>query len=209
MNRIGVFIFWLGVLFATAWWKLIFEPYQDPVLGKVTPFQDEDSNQLLPPEINGLALIGSEAYGRHGCVHCHTQQVRGVNQSSDVARGWGKRRTVARDYLNEPVAYLGYQRIGQDLSNVGLNEEYTEKWHHQHLYAPRSVVEWSTMPSYKFLYQKRKIQGAASPEALEVEDVEEGYEIVPKPEAKALVAYLMSLKKDYGLPEQPIQVEEE
>jgi len=43
---------------------------------------------------------------------------------------------------------------------------YTAAWHHQHLYAPRSITPDSNMPAFRFLYQKRRINGEASPDSL-------------------------------------------
>ncbi|MEW6307226.1 MAG: cbb3-type cytochrome c oxidase subunit II [Verrucomicrobiota bacterium] len=121
----------------------------------------------------------------------------------DFAMGWGPRRTVAADYLYDNTVMLGNQRIGPDLANIGLRRP-DPKWHLEHLYQPRSKVEKSTMPPYYFLFERRKIEnGKTDPEALKVEG---DYQIVPKPEAKALVAYLMSLKAATPLFEAPMTV---
>ncbi len=81
---------------------------------------------------------------------------------------------------------------------------YTEGWHHQHLYAPRSVSSDSIMPAYHFLYEKRRISGNRSDDALMLtgEDAPPvGWEVVPSYEAKCLVAYLMSLDQSHSLKE--------
>ena len=55
-------------------------------------------------------------------------------------------------------------------------------------------------------FQTREIQGQPSVDALKLEGTEApspGYEIVPTQEGKALVGYLLSLKKNYPLPEAP------
>lgn len=60
------------------------------------------------------------------------------------------------------------------------------------------------MPSYKFLYETRRITGERSADALNVTGPgapEEGWEIVPTYEAKCLVAYLMSLDQSHELKE--------
>ena len=59
------------------------------------------------------------------------------------------------------------------------------------------------MPSYTFLFEKRRTYLGSSPEALPVK-TEAGFEIVPKPEARALAAYLASLKSDVSLYEAPL-----
>jgi cytochrome c oxidase cbb3-type subunit 2 len=82
-------------------------------------------------------------------------------------------------------------------------------WHLRHLYAPRSAVKDSVMPPYRFLFEKHRIERARSAEALVLPSElgpEPGYEILPKPEATALVAYLMSLRANEPLFDAPISV---
>jgi cytochrome c oxidase cbb3-type subunit 2 len=62
------------------------------------------------------------------------------------------------------------------------------------------------MPSYKYLYRTQKIEGQRSAEAIDLlppETPADGYEVVPTYEAEALVAYLLSLNRNYPLPEAP------
>ena len=64
------------------------------------------------------------------------------------------------------------------------------------------------MPSYSHLFSLRKIQGQRSDEALNLTGADapkQGYEVVPTAEAKNLVAYLLSLRHDYLLPEAPVK----
>jgi len=89
----------------------------------------------------------------------------------------------------------------------GIPPIYSVAWHHRHLYSPRSMnpdnVD-STMPAYKFLYEKHQINGERSADALELTGREApppGWEIVPSYEAKCLVAYLMSLDQSHPLKE--------
>ncbi|MCU0770243.1 MAG: cbb3-type cytochrome c oxidase subunit II [Verrucomicrobia bacterium] len=124
---------------------------------------------------------------------------------SDIKRGWGQRGSVARDYLQDQPILLGWQRLGPDLANIGVRQP-DPVWHLKHLYAPDKVVERSSMPPYRFLFEKRKIRQTPSPDALVLEGdlaPEPGFEIVPTGEAKALVAYLLSLKTDVPLFEAP------
>ena len=81
---------------------------------------------------------------------------------------------------------------------------YSSDWHHRHLYDPRSITLDSIMPSYRFLYHKRKIEGEPAADALKFAGrggPEEGWEIVPSYDAQCLVAYLMSLDQSHELKE--------
>ena len=89
----------------------------------------------------------------------------------------------------------------------GMPPIYSAAWHYRHLYSPRSMspdnVD-STMPAYKFLYEKHPISGERSADALQLEGRDApppGWEIVPTYEAKCLVAYLMSLDQSHPLKE--------
>jgi cbb3-type cytochrome oxidase cytochrome c subunit len=88
----------------------------------------------------------------------------------------------------------------------GIPPQYSAAWHHLHLYNPRSVLAGSSsnMPAYKFLYEKRRISGERSAEALKLtgaEDPGQDWEVVPSYDAKCLVAYLMSLDQSHELKE--------
>ncbi len=133
-------------------------------------------------------------------------ETRLVSVGPDMARGWGSRRTVAQDYLYDYPVMLGSLRVGPDLANIGSRSPDAGA-HLNHLYAPQSVVTGSAMPSYRFLFEKRRISGAPSPDALQ--GLKEfapaaGFEIVPKAEARQLVAYLLSLHSDTPLYEAPM-----
>jgi cytochrome c oxidase cbb3-type subunit 2 len=81
---------------------------------------------------------------------------------------------------------------------------YSAAWHHVHLFSPRSINIDSDMPSYRFLYQARRISDAASVDALQLTGSDappEGWEVVPTFDAKCLVAYLMSLNQSHPLKE--------
>ena len=60
------------------------------------------------------------------------------------------------------------------------------------------------MPAFKFLYDKRRITGQRSEDALKLtgdDDPGEDWEVVPTYDAKCLVAYLMSLDQSHELKE--------
>ena len=120
---------------------------------------------------------------------------------SDIARGWGLRHSVAEDFLYDYPVALGSLRVGPDLADVGRRLP-DPNWQLQHLYAPRSLVKGSVMPPFRYLFETRKIGAVPSPDArnLPAEFAPAvGYEVVPKPEAQQLVAYLMSLHTDVPL----------
>ena len=88
------------------------------------------------------------------------------------------------------------------IQTAGLPPMYSAAWHHVHLYAPRSINPDSNMPSYRFLYEKRRIAGERSAEALQLSPSDappEGWEVVPTYDAKCVVAYLMGLNQSHPL----------
>ncbi len=126
-------------------------------------------------------------------------EVKIVPTGPDIARGWGRRRSVTEDFLFDHPVMLGSQRIGPDLADVGSRPALTAEWHLLHLYNPRLVVQKSVMPPYRFLFEKRRIGREPSPDALQLSGEfapEQGWEIVPTDEARQLVAYLLSLRAD-------------
>lgn len=124
---------------------------------------------------------------------------------ADMDRGWGLRGNVAQDYLQDSPVFLGTQRLGPDLANIGARNP-DANWHLNHLYAPSSVVPGSTMPPYRFLFEKRPVGRRPSPDRLKVvtdEKTKVQFEIVPTEKALALAAYLQSLRSDAPLFEAP------
>ncbi|HNQ72855.1 MAG TPA: cbb3-type cytochrome c oxidase subunit II [Verrucomicrobiota bacterium] len=124
----------------------------------------------------------------------------------DIRRRWGRRRSVAQDYLYDPVVQPGIRRFGPDLTDAGATRASAE-WQLLHLYAPKTVVPDSTMPGYPFLFVERKIGKTPAPDALPLSGTfapPDGHEVVPTEEAQALVAYLLSLRADAPLYESPV-----
>jgi cytochrome c oxidase cbb3-type subunit 2 len=144
-------------------------------------------------------LVGRGVYIANGCVYCHSQQVRDPAFTTDVDRGWGSRATVPADYAYDRPHLLGTMRTGPDLINVGQRLPDPD-WQLIHLYDPRSVVDWSLMPAFPFLFEEKR------PNEVRPEDrvvripgprAPQGVTVVAKPEAIALVDYLISLKRQY------------
>ena len=344
----GFLPLFLGIFgtFAFSWVGLTVIPNLQ--IGALNPQTDEEGGDVYPAPPSGMMLRGARVYAANGCVYCHSQQVRPDYAAADIDRKWGERRSAPRDYLFQPIAFLGQMRTGPDLASVGkrpvLQEQgavatknsapagspapavagspvpttpagtpaasasaetkaaasvapaastspsasvaaapasaspppqaspatsstvaataasvapaasaspsasvtaaaasasppaqaspattstaaatpaeivaptttpdgkplpYTAAWHHQHLYAPRSIAPDSNMPAFRFLYQKRRINGEASPDSLNFagnanDRPAEGWEIVPTYDAECLVAYLMSLDQSHALKE--------
>ena len=163
---------------------------------------------VYPNTAPGLARQGAEVYRANGCVYCHTQQVRPKELGSDLAHGWGIRRSVAHDYIFDGTVMLGAQRLGPDLANAGLRMDATAAL--ARLWEPRALnnldAGHSIMPAYKYLFDVRKIGRAPSPDALVTGSAfaaPPGYEIVPRPAALALAAYVASLRQEVYLFEAP------
>jgi cytochrome c oxidase cbb3-type subunit 2 len=204
MNNGPLLFFGILVTLASSFWGLILGPQLK--IGRQEIRMIEATGALYPTPRPGLAQKGAEVYRSLGCAECHTQQVRPRESATDFARGWGQRRTVGQDYLHDYPIFLGSQRIGPDLANIGRRQ--TNALHHLlHLYDPQLVTPGSMMPRYPFLFEKRKAAArkAGGSEALPLgAKVEPGYEIVPRPEADALVAYLLSLQAETPLFEAPL-----
>jgi len=205
MNSLRTFVLWLAITFALPWLILVVIPaFKSVSLGSVkydTVVDDIEVTKIYPE--SSVFTNGENIYRAEGCANCHTQVIRPIYAGLDTNRGnWGRtdggfaRPSRARDYLGEDYAQIGYRRVGPDLSSVGYRITDAQT-HHQHLYDPRSVAAYSTMPSFRHLYERREIQGRPSLNAVHVED---GFEVVPTDKAKALVQYLLSLKKDSDAP---------
>jgi cytochrome c oxidase cbb3-type subunit 2 len=142
-------------------------------------------------------LAGRQSYIANGCVYCHSQQPRDIKQAPDATRGWG-RASVAGDYAYDTPHLLGTMRTGPDLLNIGARQP-SKDWQLGHLYQPRAYTPGSIMPPYPYLFEVR--QGAAQAgEAvvnLPPSFAKQGEVVIAKPEALALVAYLLSLDRTY------------
>ncbi len=141
-------------------------------LGSLGPAPAEEGGPLFPSREPGLAIQGRAVYVSLGCVSCHTQQVRPAGQGSDIARGYGVRASVARDYVLQKPVLLGERRIGPDLANFGARTK--------DLAVVHTAIKHDGQ--FAFLYTGAK-QDVASERAV------------------ALAAYLQSLRQDYSSPE--------
>ena len=226
MTHIKSFTVLLGITFALPLFILILMPHLGFRDLSAVAYSEEElelaEGNVYPPGVAGRVANGRDVYQAEGCAYCHTQMVRPTKASGALGtdawrEGWagrgsdwegddGKavpaRLTRPEDYLGEDYAFLGIQRNGPDLSNVGWRITSEEELH-RHLYSPRSVNVRSNMPGFKHLYKVQEIGGGPSEEALKLEGEfapEEGYEVIPTVKAEALASYLMSLKKDSLVP---------
>jgi cytochrome c oxidase cbb3-type subunit 2 len=157
---------------------------------KLTGLTKEDADKL----VDKITAAGAKA------------EIHIAATGPDIARGWGMRQSVAEDYLYDQPVQLGSLRAGPDLANIGVRAP-DANWQLTHLYAPSGVVKGSTMPSFRYLFDLRRIGAAPSPEALQFPKdfvLPAGYEVVPKPEARQLAAYLLSLRANAPLYSAPI-----
>jgi len=206
MNNILKFSIGIFITLGLAW--LAFVVGAAGQFGDLSPeaqvLEDDGSRppdaELFPKDMSGLAKQGAEDYLSLGCMSCHTQQVRRVEAGFDVERGWGKRPSMARDYVLQDHVMLGNTRIGPDLANFGMRE-HENNWLHQHLFEPQSVVSDSICPPSPFLYETTDAAKDGSIEVPAREEDGEPRHVVPSLRANRIVAYLQALNQDYELPE--------
>ena len=152
------------------------------------------SPRLRPYE--GTVAEGRSVYIREGCVYCHSQQVRDPAFTNDERRGWG-RPSVVSDYAYDQPHLLGTMRSGPDLLNVAARLP-DRKWHLMHLYQPRLVAPWSIMPSFPYLFEvKDRAEPTDEVVQLPAGAAPAGKVVIARPEASALVDYLLSLNRTF------------
>ncbi len=170
----------------------------------------------------GPAAAGKDEYIKLGCIYCHSQQIRPAElfkeegkdeiTTGDIARGWGPRNTVARDYITQERVLLGTMRTGPDLANVGAR--LAPDWHYLHFFDPTITSKGSNMAPFAFLYTKVKLEDGKpvparalklSAEYRKEHGIADNIHFVPTERVDNLVAYLMSLKIEGSLPEAKIK----
>ncbi len=145
------------------------------------------------PGVNPLTPLqadGREVFAGNGCGYCHTQQVRPLPEDQEFGRP-----SAPGDFAYQTPELLGSERTGPDLTNVG-NTKPSDVWQYIHLYDPRAVVPQSIMPNFKFLF--RVVDKAPPGETavpVPVQFAPAHGVVIPTHKAKALVAYLLSLKQ--------------
>ena len=215
------FILGLSASFGIAWLAIIVVPFfKMRNLAPIAFPESKATGGVFFPKRTGRVADGALVYAENGCYLCHTQVVRPTYAGNDLYRpDWGglktdpdrgdtRRETNAYDFFGEKFAQIGVMRMGPDLSNLArrVETEYApggdaEAWLYAHLYNPRNNPKlWkSTCPPHPFLFEKRQIKGNPSADALKVQ-TRENCEVVPDSDARALVSYLLSMKKDQKTP---------
>ena len=130
-------------------------------------------------------------------VRFHGEDLMHNDLQNPEGRNWGRRRSVAQDYLFAEPPMLGSVRIGPDLANVGAR--HSREALMQILLNPGIVRKDSKMPQHRFLFKEadKDEQGQHI-----IHDGENTYK--PTQDAETLVDYLLSLKSaNYPLPEAP------
>lgn len=216
------FILGLSASFGIAWLAIIVVPFIK--MRDLAPIQLNEATDgatgIFYPKRTGRVADGALIYAENGCYLCHSQLVRPTYAGNDLYhvnlgglkadpdRGDTRRETNAYDFFGEKFAQIGVSRMGPDLSNLARRVESgyaagkdPAKWLFAHLYNPRQEPSrWkSTCPPMRFLFDEVAIKGSPSNDALSV-DLKNDTQLVPSPEAKALVSYLLSLKKDQAVP---------
>lgn len=216
------FIIGLSASFGIAWLAIIVVPFIK--MRNLAPIQLNEATDgttgIFFPKRSGRIADGALVYAENGCYLCHTQLVRPTYAGNDLYhvdlaglkadpdRGDTRRETNAYDFFGEKFAQIGISRMGPDLSNLGrrVDSNYavgkdSTKWLFAHLYNPRQEPQrWkSTCPSFGFMFDEIPIKGNPSNDALSI-NTAAGTEVVPNSDAKALVSYLLSLKKDQAVP---------
>lgn len=215
-----MFILTLSATFGIAWLAVLVVPYFQ--MRNLSPVMTKDAaGKELPfiPKREGRVADGAQVYAANGCYLCHTQVIRPTYAGKDMYRSdWAgladdedrgdtRRETNAFDFQGESYAQIGVSRYGSDLSNLALRvkryakDASPEDWLYRHLFNPRLIAErWdSKCPSHEFLFENRTINLHPSADALCFPS-DPGTEWVPTREARALVSYLLSLKKDHPVP---------
>ena len=218
------FILGLAVSFGLAWLVVVVVPFLTMRNLQPIPLTKErdGTSGVFYPKRAGRIVNGAKIYAENGCYLCHTQLVRPTYAGNDLYRAeWGglandpergdtRRETNAYDFEGERFAHIGTTRMGPDLSNLGRRMEaaVTAKGGgdpaalmYAHLYDPRRSPEQrkSTCPSHRYLFTRHEIKGQASADALPFGRTATT-ELVPGTDAKVLVSYLLSLKKDQPAP---------
>lgn len=168
---------------------------------------------VYPAATAGSKKRGQRVYEQMGCAQCHTQIIRPSYIGVDpYKKGWGSdqqpgamaetRASTGWDYLGEDFAMIGQRRLGPDLANAGYRFKSAADLHLM-LFAPRAVKPWSNHPTFASLYDSVLVEAEPRADALKLPakvSIQEGHQIVPNSDGKALAEYILGLKRDLPVP---------
>jgi cytochrome c oxidase cbb3-type subunit 2 len=140
--------------------------------------------------LTALQAEGSAVYAANGCAYCHTQQVRPLAEDKVFGRP-----SAPGDFAYQTPELLGSERTGPDLSTIGSSKP-SDVWQYIHLFDPRAVVPESVMPNFKFLFRVvTTVPPGETAVPVPAAFAPKQGKVIPTRQAKALVAYLLSLKQ--------------
>ena len=157
----------------------------------------QTAQPVKPAPYTTAQQAGRAVYIANGCIYCHSQQPRDPSIAPDQQRGWG-RPSVPADYVHDQPHLLGTMRTGPDLFNIAVRQP-SRDWHLGHLYQPRAYMAQSIMPAYPFFFEERTGTAQAGEVVVTLPPgaAPAGVRVVARPEAIALVDYLLSLDHTY------------
>lgn len=218
------FLLSLSISFGLALLAIVVLPYFKMRSMEPIPMDMTDAeSEIFIPKRAGRIADGAAVYAENGCYLCHTQLIRPTYAGNDLFRpdwaglaadedrGDTRRETNAFDFQGEKYAQIGISRMGPDLSNLGRRVDAvyapeegisSEAWLYRHLYNPRwkPLRRLSTCPSFRFMFSEANRSGISSFNLIP-EEMSHGKDLTPNSDAKALVSYLLSLKKDQAVPD--------
>lgn len=103
-----------------------------------------------------LELQGRDLYVREGCYTCHSQMVRPFRSETERYGEFSK----SGEYVYDHPFQWGSKRTGPDLHRIG--GKYSDSWHYQHMYDPRSMSPGSIMPAYQWMFE-HEIEKSSTP----------------------------------------------
>jgi len=171
----------------------------------------EWSSQLanLPARVaSGLSGADAQALAKQFTDVGAKAEATLVTLGPDIERKWGRRMSVAQDYLRDHPVQLGRLRLGPDLANYGARQTNVSLIL-KHLYEPASTMPGSIMPPSRFLFERSSYSvGEPLPDRAVILTTavpdKNGEIIVPTEDGRALLEYLLSLKSETSLYEAPI-----
>ena len=159
---------------------------------------------------NALELAGRDVYQANGCFYCHTQMIRPFKWETDrynPNKEYGKEPySKAEHFVYDHPFLWGSKRTGPDLAHESSIKPSAE-WHKRHLMNPRETSEGSIMPAFPWLFEskvdinqtKANMRALAKVAVPYVQaDIDAADALLQnKTKGDALVAYILSLGRDY------------